>query len=155
LRDAARLIGVNTRRLAGWAERELLVPSVAGEGKGSRRQYTVHDIFMGVLLRLLQETAGDHSTAPQLIASIRETLDEVVDDYIYQVPLDDYEGMEIPPSFTLVLAGDVPALADIAGGNPILTTLLTEAADAGRVSTVIPIGRPLDELLQRLRAGEQ
>jgi hypothetical protein len=63
--------------------------------------------------------------------------------------------MEIPPSFTLVLAGDVPALADIAAGDPILTTLLTEAADAGRVSTVIPIGRPLDELLQRLRAGEQ
>jgi len=147
LRNAARLIGVSPRRLAGWAERELLVPNVAGEGKGSRRQYSLLDIFMGVLLLKLQEMAGDHSVLPQQIDVIRAAVEEAgAEDFL--------SGKRTLPKNSLLLLSPGPGAVsftnteELKGEPSFLDIFIGETF----VVTLVPVYQPLAALLERLRA---
>ena len=59
IREVAELLGVTPRRIAGWVERGLLVPTRRGSGPGTRRHFSVESVITGMVLLRLQIMMGE------------------------------------------------------------------------------------------------
>jgi MerR HTH family regulatory protein len=58
IREAARAAGVPVRRLAGWLEQHIFVPTVPATGSGSRRGFSGQDVLRVAILAEVQNLFG-------------------------------------------------------------------------------------------------
>ena len=146
IRDAANLIGTNARRLQGWAEKELLVPSVAGGGKGSRRLYSFADLCIGVVLLGMQNAMGEQNPLlrhPEIRANVERLATK-----LQEAPAD----FGADTVLALVSGGIAMLHDDISatfGSFSKVTEFIKAATDLGAAVTVLPVAKPLIDLVDR------
>lgn len=58
LQEAARAAGLPVRRLAGWLEQGILVPTIPATGSGSRRGFSGQDVLRIAILAEVQNLFG-------------------------------------------------------------------------------------------------
>jgi len=63
VRDIAKLVGTNPRRVEGWVEKGFLTPLVRGHGPGRRRVFDLANLLQAALLVELLSTFGERSRA--------------------------------------------------------------------------------------------
>jgi hypothetical protein len=75
VRDMARLLETNPRRVEGWVEQGLLKPALRGWGPGSPHTFTRNDLLLGALLLEVQAAFGEKSpVCKRLIPDLADTL---------------------------------------------------------------------------------
>lgn len=61
VREMARLLRTNPRRVEGWVEQGLLKPALRGQGPGWPHSFTRKDLLLGALLLEVQAAFGEKS----------------------------------------------------------------------------------------------
>ncbi len=61
VRDLAKLLDTNPRRIEGWVEQGLLKPAVQGRGPGRRREFSLDNLIQGAILLEVQWIFGEKS----------------------------------------------------------------------------------------------
>lgn len=75
VREMARLLGTNPRRVEGWVEQGLLKPALRGRGPGRPHIFTGKDLLLGALLLEVQAAFGEKSpVCKRLFRDLSDTL---------------------------------------------------------------------------------
>src|SRR5438132_8513610 len=147
-RVVAQLMGTNRRRVAGWVEKGIVTPHVAGGGKGSRRAFDMKDIARLAVYCAVQRVVGEQDPVARLTV---ETIEPAIDKIADQLARGEIES---PDKNALVIEVD----AAHAAGNQVdvwfpldgeALEAVTQAAGRGNPVIVVPRTICLGGLVER------
>jgi hypothetical protein len=151
-RHAAKLLGTNPRRLMGFVEKELITPTAASEGKGSRRQFSLADITRLAIYMAVQNIVGEKSPFARWTV---EALAPAVAEIAQQLVTGD---IKPPAANTLFIEIDVEAAGERVdvwyGADDDHAEVIRNAMSAGNPVVVVPLADILTIVRERLEEME-
>ena len=152
-RHAAKLLGTSPRRLMGFVEKELMRPTAAGQGKGSRRQFSLADITRLAIYMSVQNIVGEKSPFARWTV---EALEPAVAEIAKQLVTDD---IQPPAANTLFIEIDAEAAGERLdvwyGPDDDHAKVVSDAINAGNPVVVVPLTEILAVLRERLEEMEK
>ncbi len=162
VRQVARLLETNPRRIEGWVEHGILRPAIRGRGTGRRSLFSPANVLEGALVLEIQAALGERSpVVGPTLRSVRQTLGKEKLDFLIEEATVLERAMagavlilyieirrQHAPEVRLVHFVDPPALAE-------LHTPMADALRAGHSILLINLGRAIDQLWRRIAEASQ
>lgn len=141
VRDLAKLLDTNARRIEGWVEQGLLRPKTLGAGPGWPHEFSLDNLIQGAILLELQRTFGEKSPVWGRASS---GVVNAVKGF----------SLDVPKKLFLIVGqegGEVRETAVIKGGMSELTERLKDGLEKHLTMTIVDITGIIMKLHEKLK----